>query len=52
LAVSQVTVGLLRSAMVRSGQKLFLVDGFPRNLSNLEKWEEVLAGDATVGWMI
>jgi len=39
---SEITVALLRNAMAQQ-QGPFLVDGFPRSLSNLEAFEEVFA---------
>lgn len=41
----EITVKLLREAMERSGNSKFLIDGFPRNLNNLEGWNRVM-GDA------
>ncbi|KAJ8613026.1 hypothetical protein CTAYLR_004052 [Chrysophaeum taylorii] len=35
----EITLGLLKRAMEASGSTDFLVDGFPRNLDNLEGWE-------------
>ena len=35
---SEVTVRLLREAMEKSGERLFLIDGFPRNQENLDVW--------------
>jgi hypothetical protein len=34
-------VRLLRNAMEESGKRRFLIDGFPRNLENLNVWLEV-----------
>lgn len=46
----QVTLELIRKAMVQSGKDLFLIDGFPRNEDNLQGWEEHMneAKDTTV----
>jgi UMP-CMP kinase len=44
----EVTVNLLRKAMVASGALRFLVDGFPRNINNLEGWQSVMGRDAVV----
>lgn len=41
----EVTVNLIKKAMVTSGGSKFLVDGFPRNQSNLEGWFATM-GDA------
>jgi hypothetical protein len=37
-------VGLLRAAMEESPRRKFLIDGFPRNIENLNVWIEVGAG--------
>lgn len=37
---SEVTVGLLEKAMKESRKFKFLIDGFPRNEENNQKWEE------------
>jgi len=42
---SEVTVGLLQSAMTASGQEKFLIDGFPRNDENREAFEKVMGYD-------
>ena len=39
---ASVTVGLLKAAMIQSGKKKFLVDGFPRSKENLDVWYEVM----------
>jgi adenylate kinase family enzyme len=41
-AVLQTIVGLLRSAMVKSGAKDFLIDGFPRELSQAYAFEQII----------
>jgi hypothetical protein len=38
----QVIIGLLRSAMVRSGGSQFLIDGFPRALDQAEMFERMV----------
>lgn len=45
---AEVTVGLLRKAMEKSGKSRFLIDGFPRNPDNLAAWEASTAGGAVV----
>jgi UMP-CMP kinase len=40
---AEVTVGLLKAAMQKSGAKKFLVDGFPRDLDNLRCWTEQMS---------
>lgn len=37
---AEVTVGLLRTAMEKSGATKFLIDGFPRDADNLSCWQE------------
>jgi len=37
-----VTVSLLRRAMESHRTKRFLIDGFPRNLENLQAWNEIM----------
>jgi UMP-CMP kinase len=48
---AEVTVNLLRNAMIASGGKKFLVDGFPRDPDNLATWEKVMT-DATVQFLL
>lgn len=36
---SEITVGLLEKAMKASGERMFLIDGFPRNDENRERFE-------------
>jgi adenylate kinase family enzyme len=38
----QVIIGLLRSAMVKSGAKDFLIDGFPRAMDQAQRFEEMI----------
>ena len=45
---AEVTVNLLKKAMAASGKHKFLVDGFPRNLSNLETWVGILGQETRV----
>ena len=38
-----ITCGLLKTAMEKAGwEKLFLIDGFPRNKDNLDGWNSVM----------
>ena len=39
---TQVIIGLLRNAMIKSGAKNFLVDGFPRELSQAYTFEDMI----------
>jgi len=34
------------------GEKVFLVDGFPRNMVNLEGWDNVVGGDVTLAFVL
>lgn len=45
---SQVTVGLLKTAMESSGKSKILIDGFPRNVSNRETFRQVVGFDASL----
>lgn len=40
---AEITVRLLKQAMDRSGGNKFLVDGFPRDMSNLRCWEDKMS---------
>lgn len=42
VAPVQVIIGLLRAAMVKSGAKNFLIDGFPRALDQAECFESMV----------
>lgn len=48
----EVTIALLENAMLASGQKRFLIDGFPRKMDQALKFEEqvkyVFFGDVSV----
>ena len=44
----QVTVGLLKEAMERSGKSKILIDGFPRNDSNREVFQKVVGYDCSL----
>jgi UMP-CMP kinase len=49
---AEVTVGLLRSAMEKSGANKFLVDGFPRDMDNLACWQKDMAALASVKFLL
>jgi UMP-CMP kinase len=36
---AQITVDLIRKAMLNSKSSRFLIDGFPRNYDNLKTWQ-------------
>ena len=44
---AEVTVGLLRAAMEKSGATKFLIDGFPRDPDNLSCWKAKMSDIAT-----
>jgi len=52
IVTSSITVQLLRDAMVASGEKRFLIDGFPRSEENLNTWLENMNGVATIKHVI
>ncbi len=56
LVPDEITVGLLKTAMDDAartmGSNRFLVDGFPRSLSNLEAWKKVFGQDAELPGMV
>ena len=39
---SEVTIGLLRSAILSSTTNTFLIDGFPRNIAQGQTFEETI----------
>jgi UMP-CMP kinase len=47
-----VTVGLLHKAMIKSGARNFLVDGFPRDPDNLSCWEEKMSQHCNVKFLL
>lgn len=49
---AEVTVRLLRNAMERSGSHKFLIDGFPRDLHNLECWKAQMSSVADVQFLL
>ncbi len=42
------TVGLLKDAMEKSGKSKILIDGFPRNASNMETFKTVVGFDCSL----
>lgn len=44
----KITLDLIKSAMLRSKAKRFLIDGFPRNRDNLDGWDREMAEVARV----
>lgn len=49
---AEVTVRLLRQAMEKSGSNKFLIDGFPRDLQNLECWKTQMSSLADVQFLL
>lgn len=49
---AEVTVRLLRKAMESSGSSKFLVDGFPRDMMNLDCWNEKMTPCADVQFLL
>ncbi|KAJ8612224.1 hypothetical protein CTAYLR_002926 [Chrysophaeum taylorii] len=47
-----ITIGLLKAAMEQSGKRHFLVDGFPRNLDNLDGWNKHMSDCAHVNFLL
>ena len=45
LVPSEITTGLIKTAMAESASNNFLIDGFPRNMGNEEAWLEVVGVD-------
>ncbi|MFK7817392.1 MAG: nucleoside monophosphate kinase [Planctomycetaceae bacterium] len=56
LVPNEITVTLLKETMERTtrltGKNNFLLDGFPRSLSNLEGWHEIFGRDAELPRML
>ncbi|MEX2474440.1 nucleoside monophosphate kinase [Marinobacter sp.] len=56
LVPNEIVVRLLKDAMERTtrttGKRNFLIDGFPRSLSNLEAWYEVFGREAELPTMV
>lgn len=49
---AEVTVGLLRKAIQASSNDKFLVDGFPRDLQNLEAWDKTMNDISEVSFLL
>lgn len=56
LVPNEIVVRLLKDAMERTtrttGKRNFLIDGFPRSLSNLDAWREVFGREAALPTML
>lgn len=48
----EITVRLLKKAMDASGKKKFLIDGFPRNLDNVNGWFDVIGETVHVAFVL
>lgn len=49
---AEVTVKLLKDAMEESGCEYFLVDGFPRDIDNLEAWDNLMSDIAETQFLL
>ena len=49
---ADITVRLLRKAMEQSGNFKFLIDGFPRDLQNLECWQSQMSSVVDVQFLL
>ena len=49
---AEVTVGLLRAAMDKSHGNRFLVDGFPRDMDNLNCWKNTMSNCAEINFVL
>jgi UMP-CMP kinase len=51
---SEITVSLLEKAMKKVGLEggRFLIDGFPRNVENLSKWEQLMNGKVNLAFLL
>ena len=49
---AEITVRLLRAAMEKSDNPTFLVDGFPRDMDNLNCWETTMGDVADVQFLL
>jgi UMP-CMP kinase len=49
---AEITVRLLRGAMDKSETKKFLIDGFPRDMDNLQCWNDQLSTAAEVQFLL
>mmetsp|Transcript_27450 Transcript_27450/g.37842 ORF Transcript_27450/g.37842 Transcript_27450/m.37842 type:complete len:223 (+) Transcript_27450:14-682(+) len=49
---AEVTVRLLRTAMSQSGGTKFLIDGFPRDMMNLECWQKEMSAIAETQFLL
>ena len=49
---AEITVRLLRQAMEKSTSSIFLIDGFPRDIDNLNCWESNMSEIADVEFLL
>jgi UMP-CMP kinase len=49
---AEITTGLLKTAMNESGATKFLVDGFPRDIGNLECWEKTMSDCSNIQFLL
>lgn len=48
----EITLALLKKAMDKSGSDKFLIDGFPRNLDNLDGWNKHMSDCAQIQFLL
>eukprot|EP00004_Rigifila_ramosa_P025244 TRINITY_DN751_c0_g1_i1.p1 TRINITY_DN751_c0_g1~~TRINITY_DN751_c0_g1_i1.p1 ORF type:complete len:394 (-),score=98.96 TRINITY_DN751_c0_g1_i1:51-1211(-) len=48
----EVTVGLLKTAIQKSGKSRILIDGFPRNANNLDGWYSLMSDSADIDFVL
>lgn len=48
----EITCGLLKKAIEKSGSDRFLVDGFPRNQNNFDGWQKVMSDCVDVKFVL
>lgn len=49
---ADITINLLAKAMMESGKKKFLIDGFPRNYENLIRWNEMMSDNCLLDFVL
>lgn len=49
---SEVTVNLLKNAMEKNGGHKFLIDGFPRDISNLDCWHQIMVSTTQIQFLL
>ena len=49
---AEITINLLAKAMSESGNKKFLIDGFPRNMENMEAWYQIMDACSIIDFVL